>query len=443
MIPEQYFERRQVRAAIEFAEGGGIAVHRNFDHYDGRRSGRGPVMSKPFLHVIGRRPLLEEWGRVWGLRPEWIQPEKRRRVAHFDVFGEFAERLIERLTMARNPQEEFRRFASVQSSLYSRLSAEIAEDPDLLALAANAPAGQPAPNLLFAAVHYLLLKGARHRLAEYYPTVGGSRAADDGLFANFGEFCREQAAAIVLLLQVRRVQTNEVARSASLLPAFETVSRRAGRPLALVEIGTSAGLNLNFDLYAYDYGRAGRVGTESNPVQLAAEVRGDVLPPLPGDGAFPEVGHRTGIDISPVDVTDSDQALWLQALVWPDQPWRADLLRAAIRAALDRPPPLVTGDAVDVLPELLAGIPDGLALTVFHSYAVYQFSFDARERLTQLLAAEGARRDLYRVSLEWFVSDRPLLELTAWEGGRRSETVLAACHHHGQWLHWLAGQASS
>jgi hypothetical protein len=94
---ERYFERRQIREAIAFAEGGGIAVHRNLDTYDGRRSPRGLVMRRPFLHVIGLRPVLEEWGRPHGLRPEWIQPERHRRVAHYDVFGSFAQALIDHL----------------------------------------------------------------------------------------------------------------------------------------------------------------------------------------------------------------------------------------------------------------------------------------------------------------------------------------------------------
>ena len=98
LLAERYFERRQIREAIAFAESGGIAVHRNFDSYHGTVSPRGLPMRKPFLHVIGLRPQLIEWGRRHGLRPEWIQPEKRRRVAHYDVFGEFAEALIERLS---------------------------------------------------------------------------------------------------------------------------------------------------------------------------------------------------------------------------------------------------------------------------------------------------------------------------------------------------------
>ena len=95
----RYFERRKIREAIAFAEAGGIAVHRNFDHYHGSTI-RGMVRERPFLHIIGLRKPLEAWGRMHGLRPEWIQPEKRRKVAHYDVFGSFANDLIERLAPA-------------------------------------------------------------------------------------------------------------------------------------------------------------------------------------------------------------------------------------------------------------------------------------------------------------------------------------------------------
>jgi hypothetical protein len=97
-LEERYFERRQIREAIEFAEAGGIAVHRNFDHFHGSTI-RGVRRERPFLHVIGLRHQLEEWGRRHGLRPEWIQPERRRKVAHYDIFGEHAEVLIRRLRL--------------------------------------------------------------------------------------------------------------------------------------------------------------------------------------------------------------------------------------------------------------------------------------------------------------------------------------------------------
>jgi hypothetical protein len=95
-LQERYFARREIKDAIAFAEAGGIAVHRNFDYYHGSTI-RGLTRERPFLHIIGMRPVLEEWGRQHGLRPEWIQPEKRRKVAHYDVFGPPAEALIARL----------------------------------------------------------------------------------------------------------------------------------------------------------------------------------------------------------------------------------------------------------------------------------------------------------------------------------------------------------
>lgn len=97
-LTERYFELRQIREAIAYAEQGGIAVHRNFDHYHGRLSYRGFVMKRPFLHVLGLRPQLEQWARQHGVPLGAIQPERRRRVAHIDVFGGPAEQLIERLT---------------------------------------------------------------------------------------------------------------------------------------------------------------------------------------------------------------------------------------------------------------------------------------------------------------------------------------------------------
>ncbi len=99
-LREQYFDRRGIKEAIAFAEAGGIAVHRNFDHYHGSMV-RGMMRERPFLHIIGLRPVLEEWGRRHGLRPEWIQPEKRRKVAHYDVFGSYAAELIERLASGK------------------------------------------------------------------------------------------------------------------------------------------------------------------------------------------------------------------------------------------------------------------------------------------------------------------------------------------------------
>lgn len=95
-LRERYFERREIREAIAFAEAGGIAVHRNFDHYSGRVSFRGMTMTAPFVHVLGLRPVLARWAAANGIPVQAIQPEKRRRVAHIDVWGDSARLLIQR-----------------------------------------------------------------------------------------------------------------------------------------------------------------------------------------------------------------------------------------------------------------------------------------------------------------------------------------------------------
>ena len=217
----------------------------------------------------------------------------------------------------------FRLFADEvrgSSPLYERLSLDIAGDPELLALCAAARPGQPLPNLLFAAVHSLLLGGAAHPLAQYYPTemregavhAKGDADVDAGSvdgdpYPLFRAFCLERRGEIEALLATRLVQTNEVRRSACLLPAFVSAEHELpGHGLALVEIGPSAGLNLLWDRYGYEYRQAApaaarsddaaepgavqgasgaaavhRCGDPSSPVQITCNLRGERVPPLP------------------------------------------------------------------------------------------------------------------------------------------------------------------
>jgi len=432
-IEERYFERREIKAALDFARAGGIAVHRNFDNYAGTRSPRGMRMDRPFLHVIGLRPRLEQWGRGHGLRPEWIQPEKRRGVAHYDVFGEFAQRLIDRLQRREEVRRHFALFlARFESPLYGQLAQGIVADPTILDLAGRAPRGQPPANLLFGAVHYLLLKGLGHPLAAYYPSVNTSVLRGEP-YPAFREFCAEHEGRILDLLATRRVQTNDVARSAVLLPGFSVVAARADRPLALVEIGASAGLNLLFDRYSYDYGNGNVCGDPESKVRIECSVRSELVPPL----EMPRVAWRLGIDLKPVDIRDTDQALWLRALVWPDQPWRSELLLAAIRLAQANRSEIIQGDALEVLPRAAAIAPVDAALCIFSSYTVYQFSPEQQDRLAAVLEGIAATRDLYRLSFEWHPGEESYLELASFEGGRREDLRLASAHDHGRWLKWL------
>src|SRR3990172_7050639 len=126
----------------------------------------------------------------------------------------------------------FRRFREVEcrengSPLYEELSYGIAGDPDLLALAAQAQPGQAPPNLLFAAVHYLLLSGTEHPLAAYYPGIATGKPARSSAYENFREFCLSHRDQIASLVTSRLVQTNVIRRCVCLLPAFATVADRA------------------------------------------------------------------------------------------------------------------------------------------------------------------------------------------------------------------------
>jgi len=374
------------------------------------------------------------------------------------------------LQMLDTLSRRFERFATLEtggsSPLYERLCLGIAHDPDMLALAAQARS-QPVPNLFLAAVHYLLLKGVPHPLAAFYPSVSPhppapspeaeQRASGEGEsraplvkaakgsqphgdpYPHFRAFCLEHRDAIMNLISTRLVQTNEVRRCAYLVPAFGWIARRAeGRPLALVDIGTSAGLNLLWDRFGYDYGDGQRVGDPNSPVQLTCEFRGERRPPIPA--ALPDAAFRVGLDLNPVDVRDPDAVLWFRALIWPEHTQRVDLLMRAIQVARQDPPRLIAGDALDLLPEVLATIPQDMAVCLFHTHAVNQFPREARERLSALIEEHGAKRDLFRISAEWIGTPQTQLELVAFEQGVKTERLLAYVDGHARWLEWLAAE---
>ncbi len=349
---------------------------------------------------------------------------------------------------ARELAAEFTRFATLEtrgsSPLYERLALAVAQDEELLALAAKGRPEQPAPNLLFAAVHYLLLGGAQHVLASFYPTVSEPPGGSGDPFPHFRDFCREHEDAIVDLLRERRVQTNVVERCGLFLPAFALIlERTGGRPLHLVEVGASAGLNLLWDRYWFDYGAGRQWGDPSSPVRIEVEVRGPGELPLPA--TTPAIAGRTGIDLNPIDIHDPGAVRWLRALVWPEEREQMQRLDAALALAGADPPALLRGDALNLLPGALARAAEGTALCVYHSHTLNQFSAGARRRFRELLSEVGARRDLYWLSSEYRpVADgemRPTLSLVVFEDGKPQEQVLAYCDHHGRWIEWLAAGA--
>src|SRR5436190_18684490 len=131
------------------------------------------------------------------------------------------------------------------SELYARIAAGIGADEELKALAAHARKGQPHANMIMAAVHFLLLRGAQHGLRRFYPTLGGTASVSgEDPFPHFKDFVEAHRDQLLALIEARVTNTNEVGRSALLHPAFRTLAGEANAPLHLIEIGPSAGLNL-------------------------------------------------------------------------------------------------------------------------------------------------------------------------------------------------------
>lgn len=325
------------------------------------------------------------------------------------------------------------------SPLYERLSLGIANDDQVLDLAAGARKGQPVPNLLFAAVHLLLLAGDSHPLADFYPSVTESPNRIDDPYPYFHAFCIAHRERISALLVTHLVQTNEVRRSACLVPAFGIVAREAGdQALALIEIGSSAGLNLRWDRYRYAYGDGQSTGNSAASVVLTCDVRGELHPPIPL--ALPNVVWRAGVDLNPINVNDPEATAWLQALVWPEQRERATLLEQALAAARLDPPPLRAGNALDLLPELVAAAPDDAALCIFDTYTINQFTAEDRQQLAALLDEIAARRRLFQVTISWVGGESPTLRLASWVTGERAERTLARCDAHGAWIEWLGSE---
>lgn len=338
--------------------------------------------------------------------------------------------------------ETFRSFGRLEcpgrSALYARLCEGIAGDPALLRLAAQTRPGTPVPNVFFAAVHFLLLGGVQHPLAACYADItGSSSAAGDDPFPAFRDFCRQQHDALLRLVANRLVQTAQVRRCALLLPAFELVFRHAGeRPLALVEIGASAGLNLRWDRYRYAYSDGRRCGPDDAPLELGTTLRGTGRPPLP-QGTLPPVASRLGLDLNPIDVRDAEETRWLRALIWPDEAGKAQELERALAAAQADPPPLVAGDALDTLLPALAAAPADATLCVYHSFTVNQFSRAARKRLQALFAEQARRRDLFVIGVEGTRDGvHPRIDLATFHDGARTDETLATCDAHGAWLAW-------
>lgn len=353
----------------------------------------------------------------------------------------------------------FREFAVTtarRAPLYAALSTIAADRPELTTVLDAAPDVQRRPVLLFAAVHRLLLDEPDDPLAAWYPNLTSDpappdAAADGPLAAAFEAFVSSHRDELHRLVATRSTQTNEVGRCGFLVPVLARVADEVGGPLALVDVGTSGGLTLVLDRYRYRYtyatGASPTVVTVGgpSPVVVPVDVRGD----MPRPRELPTIGARLGLDRDPVDVTEPDDARWLEACVWPDQTDRFQRLVAAIGLFADVRPPIVRGDAVDDLEAAVERVAGAGHPVVVNTWVLSYLADVRRDAYLANLDRIGARRDLSWVWAEApaLVPELPtepdprdpqltVLTLVRWRGGTRTVEPLATCHPHGYWIHW-------
>jgi hypothetical protein len=299
-----------------------------------------------------------------------------------------------------------------RSPLYEDLARGIAADTDLLRLLVELPGIKRQPNLLLGAVRYLY-----GTPAQYEP---------------FSALVRDNWETVRATILDHSTQTNEVARCATLLPLLAGLPQ----PLALLEVGTSAGLCLLLDRYRYDFG--GRtVGPVDSPVVLWCEARGAT--PVPS--GLPRVVWRAGLDLNPLDVADPDAMRWLEALVWPGEGDRLARLQAAVAVARLDPPALTKADMTRDLAAVARTAPPDATLVVFHSVALAYVPADQRTRfidaVCDLEATWVANEALGVVP---GVEDR----LASGESDDHEGDLILTCNgspvawtdHHGAWVQW-------
>lgn len=322
------------------------------------------------------------------------------------------------------------------SPVYAAISRSIGDDEALKSLCDERKPHQPPANLLFAAVHFLLLDGRTDPLAQFYPHLGGREDADpEAAFPIFRDFCLRHETEIRTLIAARVTNTNEVRRSVYLMPLLHDAWREAGKPLHLVEMGPSAGLNLVLDRYGYRYhtpeGAAIQVGDTRASLVLDAEWRGRLR-----DISIPPVARRIGLELNPVDLARADDRRWLKALLWPGRTERFHRLDAALALAVHNPPEIRSGSAIVTLEAAIQEAAQDTVPVVMHSVVMYQFAPELHEAFARIMERTSRQRLVMEVSCEYDGKGFPMV-ITRHESGVAHPSHVGEAHQHGEWLSWI------
>lgn len=321
--------------------------------------------------------------------------------------------------MTQEISEGYRRFAAAEarhaSPLYETLALHVARSTVALTFLSGLAPEKRQPNLFFAAVRHVA------------GTPTGPQHLDDLVLARGSE--------IAEVMCRRTTQTNEPGRCAVILPLLSQMDG----PVALVEVGASAGLCLLPDRYGYRYG--------SRILPPPDDLR-DVAPELPCAASdntpvparLPAVVWRAGIDLNPLDVDRDEDVDWLATLVWPEQKTRLAHLRSAIEVARKSKPKVVRGDLRNDLPDLLRQAPTDAALVIFHTAVLaYLPSQDDRDKFARLVQATGATW-ISNESPKVFPQFLPKVRAPAGNGMflmSRDAHPVAWTAPHGQAIDWL------
>lgn len=284
-------------------------------------------------------------------------------------------------------------------------------------------------------------------MAAHYPNLNGGTSPGTDLWRAFRRLCTDHAEELRELLATRHTQTNEVGRCALFLPALAMIAEHTDEPLAQVDVGSSAGLTLLWPHYGYRFEPGPTLGPDRT-VLLPCGVRG----PAPLPTRLPPSVPGVGLDLHPIDSTDTDAIRWLQACVWPDQADRFHRLHSALTLARTSPPLVRCGDAVDDVASLVL-----VAARVGHpvvttSWALSYLAANRQEQFAGVLDTLGKELDL-----SWVAAESPqqtpglalphppgaahltVLTLRTWRSGSVHTVALATAHPHGYWLHWISG----
>jgi hypothetical protein len=289
------------------------------------------------------------------------------------------------------------------------------------------------PLRLAGGLHALVRNGQADALAKIYPPH--SPGGDDDLWTRIALTLEHSGPTLMAWLD-SPPQTNEVRRAALLMAGLACVASITGLPAALYELGSSAGLNLVLDRYAYVLG-----GRAYGPAGAAVKLAPDWIGPPPPDASI-QIASRRGVDLRPLDVNQAQDRERLLAYIWADQSERLARTAAAIEIARHDPPTVDAGDAADWTEARLAESPgDGVARVLMHTIAFQYFNPSSQARIVRALDATGATATA-GWPLAWLRFELPEaggkaeLRLTLWPGG--VERRLAVGDAHGAAVEWLA-----